>query len=266
MGIRQLTSSPEVEFDRVHRLLFFGPSTILHVVIMIRPLVAIGVLVVLAAVADASYRHDSYEDNKYDHDYKHEPQYYKEKYHKPTYEKYDDGYGYEEPTYDNWPMYKYKTMKSGYGGDSYGKSYSSYEDDYYGDDSYDHSYRHKRAATEESVGVEGFMEPELTADELAAIDASREALEGDMEMEAIEGDMEAIEGDSEATEGDREGQRLRCRTRSRKMCRFPFKYRGRKFWRCTKFGKKVGGIGWCATRRWRNGNMRNWSKCRSCVA
>merc|ERR1712027_42020 len=116
-------------------------SVILHVVIMIRPLVAIGALVVLAAVADASYRHDSYED-KYGHDYKHEPQYYEEKYHEPTYEK-----------YDHWPMYKYKS-RYGYGGDSYDKSYSSYEDDHHGDDSYDHSYRHKRAATEESVGVE----------------------------------------------------------------------------------------------------------------
>merc|ERR1712122_244574 len=127
---------------------------------MIRPLIAIGALVILAAVADASYRHDSYEDNK------HEPQYYKEKYHEPTYVKYDDEYGYEVPKYDHRPMYK---TRYGYDGDSYGKSYSSYEDDHYGDDSYDHSYRHKRAT--ESV-FESLMEPELSVEELAAFDES----------------------------------------------------------------------------------------------
>merc|ERR1719245_2175057 len=55
--------------------------------------------------------------------------------------KYDDEYGYEEPKYDHRRMYKLKTMKShyGYGGDSYGKSFSTgtYEPS---------SYRHKRSA------------------------------------------------------------------------------------------------------------------------
>merc|ERR1712117_131640 len=114
-------------------------SVILYVVIMIRLLVAIGALVVLVAVAEASsYRDDSYEYDKY------EPQYYEENYYEPTYEKYDDEYDYKEPKYDHWPMYKYKS-RYGYGGDSYGKSYSSYEDDH---------YRHKR----EAVGFEDLVE------------------------------------------------------------------------------------------------------------
>jgi len=160
MGIRQLITSPEIKFDRVSRLRFFGPSSCGHhdAVIMIRPLVAIGALVVLAAVAEASYRHDSYEDNKYDHDYKHEPQYYEEKYQEPTYEKYDDDYGYEEHNYDYRPMYK---SLYGYGGDSYGKSYSSYEDDHYGDDSYEVSYRHKRQAEDDREG-QASMNPEVS--------------------------------------------------------------------------------------------------------
>ena len=69
----------------------------------------------------------------------------------PSHEKYDDGYGsYEE--YDHKPTYKHKyapTHKKsayrhrrsvyGYGGDSYGKSYSTY--------SYQPSYRHKRSVS-----------------------------------------------------------------------------------------------------------------------
>merc|ERR1712117_171016 len=141
---RQPISSPELEYDRLRRLFY---SIIFHVIIMIRPLVAIGALVVLAAVAEASYSDDSYEDNKYDHDYKHEPQYYDEKYRVPTY-KYDDEYGYEDPKYDEYsyeehkydhrPMYRHKTMK-------HYKYQPSYRHDYhYGDDSYN-SYRHKRS-------------------------------------------------------------------------------------------------------------------------
>jgi len=196
---------------------------------MIRPLIAIGALVILAAVADASYRHDSYEDNKYDHDYKHEPQYYKEKYHEPTYVKYDDEYGYEVPKYDHRPMYK---TRYGYDGDSYGKSYSSYEDDHYGDDSYDHSYRHKRAT--ESV-FESLMEPELSVEELAAFDESRVGLEA-----------------------TRQGL---CVTRSGAQCKFPFKNNGGTFNSCAiskKYGK------WCATSLWSNGNVKSWSKCINC--
>merc|ERR1719394_1380236 len=101
---------------------------------MIRPLVAMGALVVLAVVAEAAstkyeddYKGDSYgkSTSSYGEDsYKHEPEYQEVDYHEPPYEK----YGYEEHKYDHKPMYKHKTMKShyGYGGDSYGKSYSTY--------------------------------------------------------------------------------------------------------------------------------------------
>merc|ERR1712117_463930 len=110
-------------------------SVVLHGVIMIRPLVAMGALVVLAVVDEAAstkydddYKgdsygkstssYDSYKEDEYDHDYKmkkhvayartykHEPEYYEEEYHEPTKEKYDP----------------------------YGKSYSS--------------YRHKRQAAD----------------------------------------------------------------------------------------------------------------------
>merc|ERR1719232_907215 len=78
---------------------------------MIRPLVAIGAVVVLAFVAEATsteYDHDykMKEHVAYARTYKHEPEYYEEEYHEPTKEKYD----------------------------SYGKSYGS--------------YRHKRQAAD----------------------------------------------------------------------------------------------------------------------
>merc|ERR1712117_527306 len=134
----------------------------LHEVIMIRPLVAIGALVVLTFVAEAAstkyddyYKGDFYgkSASSYGGDsYKHDPEYYEEEYREPTYEKYDDEYGYEEHKYDHKPMYKHKTMKShyGYGGDSYGKSYSTY--------SYKPSrFRHKRSVVRvgQAVGPAG---------------------------------------------------------------------------------------------------------------
>merc|ERR1712117_708238 len=120
---------------------------LLHEVAMVSPLVAIGALVVLTAVAEsasiASYGDDSYgkstssdvskqeshEDNKYDNDYKmkkqvtfartykHEPQYYEEEYYRPIYKV------YEVPKYDHRGGYR----SYGDGGDSYGKSYSPYK-------------------------------------------------------------------------------------------------------------------------------------------
>merc|ERR1712039_869499 len=57
--------------------------------------------------------------------------------------KYDDGYGsYEED--DQKSAYRHKRSVYGYGGDSYGKSYSTYS-------SYQPSYRHKREATLDRV-------------------------------------------------------------------------------------------------------------------
>jgi len=140
---------------------------------MIRPLIAIGALVVLAAVearyedgGRVSYKHEEhysnepYGDNKYDDgygkkhvaydkSYKHEPEYYEE-YKEPSYGKYEE--------YDHKPTYNYKYEPAyrhsvyGYGGDSYGKSYNSYGGDSYGKSystysSYKpESYRHKREA------------------------------------------------------------------------------------------------------------------------
>jgi len=137
---------------------------------MIRPLLAIGALVVLAAVearyedgGRVSYKHEehySYEpygDNKYDDgygkkhvayakSYKHEPEHYEE-YEEPSYGK-----------YDHKPTYKHRHSVYGYGGDSYGKSYSSYEEptyakshkvptyevEYHDEDyGYEHKYDHK---------------------------------------------------------------------------------------------------------------------------
>merc|ERR1719412_2636878 len=146
---------------------------------MIRPLIAIGALVVLAAVearyedgSRVSYKHEEhysnepYGDNKYDDgygkkqvayakSYKHEPEHYEE-YEEPSYGKYEE--------YDHKPTYKHKYEPAHrhsvyrYGGDSYGKSYSSYEEptyaksykiptyevEYHDDDyGYDHKYDHK---------------------------------------------------------------------------------------------------------------------------
>jgi len=130
---------------------------------MIRPLVAIGALVVLTFVAEAAstkyddyYKGDFYgkSASSYGGDsYKHDPEYYEEEYREPTYEKYDDEYGYEEHKYDHKPMYKHKTMKShyGYGGDSYGKSYSSYKPSSY------KKYRQKRSMEEREKQISLFQ-------------------------------------------------------------------------------------------------------------
>merc|ERR1712117_64342 len=130
-------------------------SIILHVVIMIRPLLALatGALVVLTVVAEiASAKYENvYNGDFYgkstssygDDSYKHEPEYREEKYTEPSYKKYDDEYGYEEHKYDHKPMIM--KFRYGYGGDSYGKSYG---DDFYGK-SYSSnkpsSYRPKRS-------------------------------------------------------------------------------------------------------------------------
>merc|ERR1719471_91263 len=81
-------------------------------------------------------KQESHEDHKehvaYDRTYKHEPRYYDKEYYRHIHEE------YEEPKYDHRGGYRPKTMKSHeptyrlkrrsvrYGGDSYGKSYSSY--------------------------------------------------------------------------------------------------------------------------------------------
>jgi len=149
---------------------------------MIRPLLAIGALVVLAAVearyedggrvsykheehysykpsyerhiADQDYRphHDSYDEDYYGRDaYSVEPSYTHEPKSSQTY---NDDYGYEHK-YDHKPSYnshKYKRSVYGYGGVSYDKSYNSYGGDSYGKSystysSYKpSSYRHKREA------------------------------------------------------------------------------------------------------------------------
>merc|ERR1719188_1629397 len=120
---------------------------------MIRPLATMGALAVLAVVAEAdAYGADSYKkdghykpDSDEMSDYSHEPSYeshyaeddYRERHH----DSYDEGhYGgdaySEEPsyTYKSRPTYKesheprsYRHKRSvSYGGDSYGKSYSTY--------------------------------------------------------------------------------------------------------------------------------------------
>merc|ERR1712115_545298 len=74
-------------------------SIILHVVIMIRPLIAIaiGALVVLAAVTEAA-------STKYEDDYSYGMS--SSSYGEPSYEKYEDEYGYIYKTYE--PSYRHK--------------------------------------------------------------------------------------------------------------------------------------------------------------
>merc|ERR1712117_294329 len=123
---------------------------LLHEVAMVSPLVAIGALVVLTAVAEsasiASYGDDSYgkstssdvskqesHEDKYDNDYKmkkqvtfartykHEPQYYQEEYYRPIYQV------YEVPKYDHRGANRHKPVSYGDGGEP-------------------HSYRQKRSS------------------------------------------------------------------------------------------------------------------------
>merc|ERR1712039_445888 len=102
-------------------------SSVIHPeVIMIRPLVVVGALVLLAVIAEAAttYKDDYKKDGHYS--FYEEPIYaksYEVENHEPSYEKYDDGYGYEHK-YDYKPSYKYKRSVYGYGGD--GKSYGRY--------------------------------------------------------------------------------------------------------------------------------------------
>merc|ERR1712117_715267 len=118
---------------------------ILHIVNMIRLLVSFGVLFVLLVVTKAAstkYRHSSYDDSyddhykKYDHvygkkhvayakSYKHEPEYYGE-YEEPSYEVYEEYDLKNTYTHKYEPTYRHKRSVYGYGGDSYGKSYSTY--------------------------------------------------------------------------------------------------------------------------------------------
>merc|ERR1711884_186153 len=199
----------------------------LHEVIMIRPLVAIGALVVLTSVAEAAST--KYEDYYKGDSYEHDPEYYEEEYREPTFEKYDDEYGYEEHKYDHKPMYKHKTMRShyGYGGDSYGKSYSTYGDDSYSKSyntysSYKPSNRYKRSVVRvgQAVGPAGV-----------------EMREGLRNVGAV------------------------CTNNAASMCDFPFTYKGRTFWSCTKFDWNVA---WCAVGT-NNGNYAGtWATCVNC--
>merc|ERR1712117_418423 len=103
-----------------------------------------------------NYEHETYGDNKYGHgygkkhvtyakSYEHEPvpEYYEE-YEEPSYGKYEE-YDHK-PTYKHKyePTYRHKRSVFGYGGDSYGKSYSPYS-------SYKPSYRHKRSTVREEM-------------------------------------------------------------------------------------------------------------------
>merc|ERR1712117_868295 len=200
-------------------------SVVLHGVIMIRPLVAMGALVVLAVVAEAAstkyeddYKGDSYgkSTSSYGEDsYKHEPEYQEVDYHEPTYEKYDDEYGYGAHKYDHKPMYKHKTMKSryghggdSYGVDSYGKSYSSYKPSL---------VRHKRAAGKHMQAIREEQR-------------SREAL---------------------------------CLTETEERCIFPFRVGSHVFYGCTtKFPEETRvNDPWCATDVDSSRKVTSWEYC-----
>merc|ERR1712190_83521 len=101
-------------------------------VIMIRPLVAVGALVLLVVIAEAAttykddYKEDSYKDDHYKHDSYKKDDYYKEDSYKDDHYK-DD---YKEDSYKKDHHYKH---------DSYKKH--DYKHESYGDDKYDHEYK-----------------------------------------------------------------------------------------------------------------------------
>merc|ERR1712117_261071 len=106
-------------------------------VIMMRPLVAVGALVVLAVIAEAAttykddYKKDDYKDDYYKEDS------YKDDYKKDSYKK--DDYYKEDSYKDDYKEDSYK--KHEYKDDYKHESYGDYKYEKYGD-KYDHDYKY----------------------------------------------------------------------------------------------------------------------------
>merc|ERR1712113_617272 len=121
------SSSSDLHLTSSSQVLCF--SSVIHPeVIMIRPLIVVGALVLLAVIAEAAttYKDDYKKDGHYKED---------------SYKKEDD---YKEDSYKKDHHYKHDSYKKhDHKHESYGDD--KYDDDYkYGDDEYDHDYKYEK--------------------------------------------------------------------------------------------------------------------------
>merc|ERR1712012_265515 len=125
-----LVSSPQVRCSS---------SVVLPAVIMIRPLVAVGALVLLAVIAEAAttYKDDYKKDDHYKEDSYKKDDHYKMDSYKDEHYKHDS---YKKDSYKKDDHYKHEYKDDHYKHDSYKKQ--DYKHESYGD-KYDDDYKHE---------------------------------------------------------------------------------------------------------------------------